>query len=43
MIYTLVFDNSMLADQAARDADVARRRTAFESALKEMKRISEEN
>jgi hypothetical protein len=41
MIYTLVFDNSMLADQAARDADVARRRTSFENALKEMKRIAE--
>jgi hypothetical protein len=41
MIYTLVFDNSMLADQAARDADVARRRNSFENALKEMKRIAE--
>ena len=41
MIYTLVYDNSMLADQAARDADVARRRTSFEGALKEMKRIAE--
>jgi hypothetical protein len=41
MIYTLVYDNSMLADQAARDADVARRRTSFENALKEMKRIAE--
>lgn len=41
MIYTLVYDNSMLADQAARDADVARRRMNFEGALKEMKRIAE--
>ena len=41
MIYTLVYDNSMLADQAARDTDVTRRRTNFENALKEMKRIAE--
>jgi hypothetical protein len=41
LIYTLLYDNSMLPDQAARDADVARRRTSFEGALKEMKRIAE--
>ncbi len=41
MIYTLMYDNSMLADQAAKDADVARRRASFETALKEMKRIAE--
>jgi hypothetical protein len=41
MIYTLVYDNSMLPDQAARDADVARRKANFEKALAEMKRIAE--
>jgi hypothetical protein len=41
MIYTLVYDVSNLADAAAKDADVARRRTSFENALKEMKRIAE--
>jgi len=41
MIYTLVFDNSMLADDAARAADVARRKANFEKALAEMKRIAE--
>lgn len=41
MIYTLVWDVSNLADAAAKDADAARRRTSFEGALKEMKRIAE--
>ena len=41
MLYTLVYDNSMLPDQAARDADVARRKGNFEKALAEMKRIAE--
>jgi hypothetical protein len=41
MIYTLVYDVSNLADAAAKDADAARRRTSFEGALKEMKRIAE--
>jgi len=41
MIYTLVYDVSNLADAAAKDADMARRRTSFEGALKEMKRIAE--
>lgn len=41
MIYTLVYDVSNLADAAAKDADATRRRTSFEGALKEMKRIAE--
>ena len=41
MIYTLMFDNSMLADDAARAADIARRKANFEKALAEMKRIAE--
>ena len=41
MLYTLMYDNSMMADQAARDADVARRKASFEKALQEMKRIAE--
>lgn len=39
--YTLMYDVSMLADQAAKDADVARRRTQFEGALATMKTIAE--
>lgn len=41
MLYTLMYDNSMMADQAARDADVARRKENFGKALQEMKRIAE--
>lgn len=41
LIYTLMYDVSMLADQAAKDTDVTRRRTAFESALAKMKAIAE--
>lgn len=41
LIYTLVLDVSDKPDQAAKDADLARRRTQFEGALKEMKRIAE--
>ncbi len=41
VIYTLVLDESDKPDPAARDADVARRRTAFEAALKNMKAIAE--
>ena len=41
IIYTLLFDVSNLADQAAKDADVARRRRTFEAALATMKRIAE--
>ena len=41
LLYTLVYDVSNLADQAARDADMTRRRTSFEGALKNMKEIAE--
>lgn len=41
MLYTLVYDVSNLADQAAKDADVARRRATFENALQTMKNIAE--
>ena len=43
MMYTLVYDVSNLADQAAKDADVARRRGAFENALRNMKNLAEGN
>ena len=41
LIYTLVLDNSMLADDAARQADIERRRTQFTQALKNMKILAE--
>ena len=41
LVYTLVFDNSMLADDAARDADIARRKTVFMNGLKNMKILAE--
>lgn len=41
MLYTLVYDDSNLADQAAKDADQARRRASFETALQNMKEIAE--
>jgi hypothetical protein len=41
LIYTLVYDVSDKADQAAKDADVAQRRTRFEGALKAMKDLAE--
>jgi hypothetical protein len=41
LIYTLVFDNSMLADDAARQADMERRRTQFTQALQNMKILAE--
>ena len=41
MIYTLVYDVSNLEDQAAKDADVARRRGMFEGMLVNMKNIAE--
>ena len=41
MIYTLVVDESDKADKAAKDADIARRRTSFEAALQNMKAIAE--
>ena len=41
LIYTLLIDQSNLADKAAKDADVARRKTQFEAALRNMKAIAE--
>lgn len=41
LVYTLIFDNSMLADDAARDADIASRRTRFMDGLKNMKILAE--
>jgi hypothetical protein len=41
IVYTLFFDNSNLADQAAKDADAARRRTQFTRALENMKILAE--
>ena len=41
MLYTLTYDVSNLADKAAKDADIARRRGMFETALKNMKALAE--
>ena len=41
MLYTLVYDISDKADQAEKDADVARRRGMFETALQNMKALAE--
>jgi len=41
MVYTLVYDISDKADQAAKDADIARRTAMFEGALQNMKNIAE--
>jgi len=41
LIYTLVLDNSMLADDAARQTDIERRRTQFTQALQNMKILAE--
>jgi hypothetical protein len=41
LVYTLFFDNSMLADNAARDADRARRTAQFTQALENMKILAE--
>jgi hypothetical protein len=41
LVYTLLFDNSMLADDAARDADIANRKARFMNALKNMKTLAE--
>ena len=42
IVYTLVYDVADKPDQAAKDADVARRRGTFENALKKMKQLTEE-
>jgi len=41
IMYTLFFDNSNLPDQAAKDADSARRRTQFMRGLENMKILAE--
>src|ERR1700676_3213619 len=41
LVYTLFFDNSMLADNAAREADRARRTVQFTQALENMKILAE--
>jgi hypothetical protein len=41
LVYTLFFDNSMLADDAAREADKTRRTTQFTQALQNMKILAE--
>jgi len=41
LVYTLLLDNSMLTDDAARQADIERRRTQFTQALQNMKILAE--
>lgn len=41
ILYTLVFDNSMLPDAEAREADIARRTAQFTRALENMKILAE--
>jgi len=41
LVYTLVFDNSMLADDAARERDKAQRTAQFTRALENMKILAE--
>jgi hypothetical protein len=41
LLYTLMYDISDKADETARKADVAQRRTRFEGALKNMKKLAE--
>ena len=41
LLYTLMLDVSNMADQAAKDADVNRRRASFERALATMKEMAE--
>jgi hypothetical protein len=41
LVYTLFFDNSMLADDPAREADKARRTATFKQALENMKILAE--
>jgi hypothetical protein len=41
LIYTLLLDNSMLADDAARERDIQQRRTNFSGALMNMKILAE--
>jgi hypothetical protein len=41
IVYTIFFDNSMLADDAAREADKTRRTATFQRALQNMKTLAE--
>ncbi|HEY1754543.1 MAG TPA: hypothetical protein VGG72_04055 [Bryobacteraceae bacterium] len=41
IVYTLIYDNSTLADDAARDADKARRTQQFQTAIENMKILAE--
>ena len=41
LVYTLMYDNSMLADDAAREADINQKRTLFTNGLKNMKILAE--
>jgi hypothetical protein len=41
LVYTLAFDNSMLADDAARDKDIQQRTAQFTRALNNMKTLAE--
>jgi hypothetical protein len=41
LVYTLVFDNSMLADDAARERDKAAKTRQFTTALENMKILAE--
>jgi len=41
LVYTLFFDNSMLADDAARERDIAQKKTQFTTALENMKILAE--
>jgi hypothetical protein len=41
LLYTLMWDNSMLADDAAREKDKAPRTTTFTRALQNMKTLAE--
>ena len=41
LVYTLIFDNSMLADDAARDKDIQQRTGQFTRALNNMKILAE--
>ena len=41
LVYTLVFDNSMLADDAAREKDRAQKAATFTRALQNMKILAE--
>lgn len=41
LVYTLIFDNSLLADDAARDKDIQQRTAQFTRALNNMKTLAE--